>query len=119
MLLTAIIFINLAGLCYTLAVFAEKMQKILKRWHVVIFCLGLLFDTVGTTAMSKISGAVLFNFHGLTGLLAIFLMGIHTIWAIWVLYAKDNNLKIKFHKFSTIVWIIWLIPMLSGIILSV
>ena len=116
MLITAIIFINLAGLFYTLAVLAEKVQNILKRWHVVVFWLGLVFDSIGTTAMSKMVGGLQFNFHGVTGIFAIFLMFIHTIWATWVVQSEDIQLKVNFHKLSIIVWIIWLIPMISGML---
>ena len=54
------------------------------------------------------------NFHGLTGILAIALMLIHAIWAAVVLIKKNENMMSKFHKFSIVVWIIWLIPFISG-----
>lgn len=119
MLMIAVIFIGLACCSYTLAVFAEKNQNILKWWHVVVFWLGLVFDTIGTTAMSKIIGKFQADFHGITGLFAIFLMIIHTLWATWVLHSENNQLKINFHNFSIIVWLFWLIPMISGILFSI
>lgn len=116
MLFAAVIFISLACICYTIAVLAEKIQNILKRWHVIVFWLGLTFDTLGTASMSKIVGNIQANFHGITGLFAIILMIIHTLWATWVLQSSNDKLKVKFHKFSIVVWLIWLIPMISGII---
>jgi uncharacterized repeat protein (TIGR03987 family) len=120
MLLYAIIFINMAFVFYTIGVWSEKLQKKLKVWHVVIFWLGLVFDTLGTTMMGRIAGDIFqLNFHGITGALAILLMLFHVLWASFVLIRKDENMKIKFHKFSIIVWIVWLIPFLSGAIFGI
>ena len=116
-LILAIIFINLACIAYTVGVWAEKLKGRLKAWHAIVFWIGLTFDTIGTTEMSLLSGSLIkFNFHGMTGLLAILLMLFHAVWASWVLYKKDEKLIVKFHKFSVIVWIIWLVPMISGMV---
>ena len=116
-LLYAIIFINLACLTYTIGVWAEKIQGKLKKWHAIVFWLGLFFDTIGTTEMSLMSGSLIkFNFHGMTGLLAILLMLFHASWATLVLYRKNEKMILNFHRFSIVVWIIWLIPMVSGMV---
>jgi len=117
MLIYAIVFINIACLIYTIGVWSEKIQKKLKGWHVCVFWGGLIFDTLGTGAMGKIAGGIFqFNFHGITGMSAILLMLFHAIWATIVIVKDDENMKLKFNKFSIVVWIIWLIPMVSGII---
>ena len=119
MLLIAILFIFGACIFYTLGVWAEKIQKRLKIWHVVVFYLGLIFDTIGTGAMGELAGSLIqLNFHGLTGLLAILLMLFHAVWATVVMVRKDEAMILKFHKFSFAVWIIWLIPMVTGMILG-
>ncbi|WP_297424843.1 HsmA family protein [Clostridium sp.] len=119
MLIYAIVSITSAFIFYTIGVWSEKMQGKLKIWHLIIFYLGLFFDTLGTTIMSKIAaGGFQLNFHGITGLLAIFLMLFHALWATIVLIKNNENAKIKFHKFSILVWIIWLIPFISGAILG-
>lgn len=120
MLVYAIITISLALVFYTIGVWSEKIQGKLKKWHLIIFWIGLIFDTTGTTLMSKIakSGFQL-NFHGITGLLAIILMLFHAVWATVVLLQNNEKAKAKFHKFSIIVWIIWLIPYISGAIFGV
>jgi uncharacterized repeat protein (TIGR03987 family) len=117
MLVIAISFIFLACILYSLGVWAEKIQGRLKIWHMYVFWAGLLTDTIGTGAMGKMSGSLIrFNFHGITGMLAIVLMLLHAIWATIVLSQKNETLILKFHKFSFIVWIIWLVPMVTGMV---
>lgn len=117
MLISAIITITLALIFYTIGVWSEKAQGGLKKWHLAVFYIGLIFDTTGTTIMSKIaSGGFQLNFHGITGLLAIVLMLFHAIWATVVLLRNDAKAKANFHKLSIVVWIIWLIPFISGAI---
>ena len=119
-LIYAIIFINIACVLYTIGVWAEKFQHRLKWWHMLFFWSGFVCDTIGTTAMSLVSGALIkFNFHGMTGFTAILLMLFHAIWATFVLIKNDEKMILKFHRFSLVVWIIWLIPMVSGIIFGV
>jgi uncharacterized repeat protein (TIGR03987 family) len=115
MLLFAIIFINLALIFYTVGVLGEKKQRKLKKWHLYVFWAGLVFDTLGTTLMSKLANDEFsFNLHSITGLLAILLMFFHVLWASYVLAKNNEKLKINFHKFSLVVWMIWLIPFISG-----
>ncbi len=115
MLLAAIITITTALLLYSLGVWSERIQGTLKRWHLVIFFGGLVFDTTGTTIMSILAGeGFSINFHAVTGIIAIVLMLFHAVWAAIVLYKNDEKAKTNFHKFSLFVWIIWLIPFISG-----
>lgn len=117
MLVYAIISITSALIFYTIGVWSEKIQGGLKKWHLTIFWLGLIFDTLGTTLMSKIAdNGFEMNFHGITGLLAIVLMLFHAIWATIVLVRNNEKLKANFHKLSLVVWLIWLIPFISGAI---
>ena len=119
MLIIAISFIFAACIFYTLGVWSEKIQKRLMVWHTVVFWLGFVCDTIGTGAMGKLAGSIIqLNFHGLTGLLAILLMLFHAIWATIAIVRKNENQLLNFHKFSFVVWIIWLIPMVTGMILG-
>lgn len=116
-LILAITFIFSACFMYTIGVWAEKISKRLKVWHLFVFWLGFIFDTIGTGAMGQMAGSLIqFNFHGLTGLLAILLMLFHAIWATIVLVRKNEERIAQFHKFSFWVWIVWLIPMITGMI---
>ena len=119
MRMDAIIFINLAFGFYTVAVWSTRAQKGMRLWHLLLFWIGLVFDTLGTISMSMIAGNGLhLTFHALTGLLAILLMLFHTLWATRVLVKNDRELKLKFYKFSRTVWLIWLVPFVSGAILG-
>lgn len=116
-LIYAIVFINLACLFYSIGVWSERIKKRLEWWHVFFFYAGLTCDTIGTASMSILSGSLFkLNFHGITGNTAIFLMLFHAIWATIVLLKKNEKMILKFHRFSILVWIIWLIPMVSGMI---
>jgi uncharacterized repeat protein (TIGR03987 family) len=117
MLVIAIVFIVLALVLYTIGVWAERIQRRLSWWHTIFFWAGLTADTIGTTAMSILSGSMFaLTFHGITGNIAILLMGFHAIWATVVLVRKNEKMIYNFNRFSIMVWIIWLIPMISGMV---
>lgn len=120
-LIFAIITITLALIFYTIGVFGERKAGTLLKKHVIIFWLGLLCDTTGTTIMTAIAktgvseishGAQMM--HSITGVLAIVLMLFHAVWATWVLNKGNMGKKEAFHKFSIIVWAIWLVPYVLG-----
>ena len=119
MIVFAVTAITLALVFYTIGVWSEKVQRSLKKWHLAMFWTGFVFDTTGTTLMSKIAGSTFsINFHSMTGLLAILLMAVHAIWATSVLIKGGEVQKRSFHKFSILVWAIWLVPFVSGMIIG-
>ena len=111
--MTAVIVINFALVFYSIGVWSERLQGRLKAWHTVFFWLGLVCDTWGTGLMFESVGGMQYNLHGVSGVLAIILMFIHAIWATVVLVRKDEKMIANFHKFSLLVWFIWLIPYFS------
>ncbi|APT75845.1 membrane protein [Marinitoga sp. 1135] len=113
MLLGAIITIVLAFVFYTWGVFGEKIKGKLTGKFLSLFWIGFVFDTTGTTLMSMISTNPQ-PFHKITGMAAIILMLIHALWGSLVYFKKDEKWIKNFHKFSLFVWLIWLIPFLSG-----
>ena len=118
LLLIAIISMFLALGLYSVGVWSEKIAGWLKPWHLACFVAGFIFDTTGTTIMSKIAGQFQLNMHGITGVAAIFLMLAHALWAWLVLWKKQDALRASFHKFSLAVWTIWLVPFVSGMIMA-
>ena len=113
----AIVFINLACLFYTIGVWAERLRRRLKWWHVLFFYTGLICDTIGIASMGIISGSLFkLTFHGITGNTAILLMLFYAVWATIVLLKKNEKMILKFHRFSIFVWAVWLVPMITGMI---
>ena len=110
------IIISLALVFYSVGVWSERFAGRLKTWHLVFFWLGLLCDTWGTGLMFEMAGGLSYDLHGLTGMLAISLMFIHAVWATVVLLRKNEKLIVNFHKFSVVVWVIWLIPYFSPMV---
>ena len=115
---TAVIVINLALLFYSIGVWSERLQGRLKIWHTAFFWLGLVCDTWGTGMMFDFVGGMSYDIHGISGLLAIILMFVHAIWATIVLLRKDEKMILSFHKFSIFVWLVWLIPYFSPMVVG-
>jgi len=117
MLFAAISAITLALVFYSIGVWGEKLGGVLKKWHITVFWAGFVCDTAGTTLMGKIAnGGFQLNFHGLTGLAAIILMLVHAVWATAVIAKGSDEAKRSFHKFSIFVWLVWLVPYISGMV---
>ena len=116
--LLSLILITLALVFYTIGVWSERLAGRLKPWHLIFFWGGFVFDTIGTGIMLELAGGLTFDIHGVTGVIAILLMLIHAIWASVVLLRKDEGAIVNFHKFSLVVWLIWLVPYFSGFFLS-
>lgn len=113
------ILISLALVFYTIGVWSERFAGRLKGWHLIFFWGGLVFDTVGTGMMMESAGGLTFDIHGVTGVLAILLMFVHAAWASMVLIRKDEKAIANFHKFSVLVWVIWLVPYFTGFFVSI
>lgn len=62
---------------------AERIVRHLKPWHVITFWIGFSFDVAGTLMMHKMAEGRcdLLDMHTLTGQLALWLMLAHVIWA--------------------------------------
>jgi uncharacterized repeat protein (TIGR03987 family) len=117
MLHFAIITITLALCWYSTAVWAERISGRLKKWHVVFFWIGFLSDATGTITMTILSKGYLIDIHGISGPVALLLMLIHASWATVVIKRRNEKLITSFHKFSMFVWMIWLIPYITGVIM--
>jgi uncharacterized repeat protein (TIGR03987 family) len=112
------IAITLALVFYSIGVWSERLVGRLKVWHLAFFWLGLVCDTWGTGMMFEAAGGMVFDVHGATGLVAIVLMLIHAVWATIVLVRKDERWINSFHRFSVVVWLIWLVPYFSPMFLG-
>lgn len=86
----------------------------------MFFLLGLLADTVGTALMEHIARLTHLHdeVHTITGVIAILLMLVHAMWAIWTYTKGSPKAKAHFNRLSIIVWCIWLIPYFIGVYLG-
>jgi uncharacterized repeat protein (TIGR03987 family) len=116
---SASIVITLALVFYSIGVWSERLAGRLKPWHLVFFWLGLACDTLGTGMMLDFAGGLTADVHGVTGVIAILLMLVHAIWATIVLARRDERLITTFHRFSVVVWAIWLIPYFSPMFVAI
>ncbi len=117
MLQTATVLITLALVFYTAGVWAERISRYLRPWHVVAFWMGLAFDAAGTYAMDLLEpGVEWLSVHTITGQIAIWLMFGHAVWATRVVRKGTEESRTRFHRFSVTVWVIWLVPYIGGMI---
>jgi uncharacterized repeat protein (TIGR03987 family) len=56
--------------------------------------------------------------HTLTGQAALWLMLAHAIWASFVVSKGSEKAHKGFHRYSTIVWLAWLVPYFGGMFLA-
>jgi uncharacterized repeat protein (TIGR03987 family) len=115
------IVMSLAFLFYTAGVWSERAQRDLRGWHVALFWLGLVCDGSATelmrqlTAIGERAGIV----HTVTGFTAIGLMAVHALWATWVLVRGSQAAREGFHRYSVVVWAIWLLPYVGGMVAGI
>jgi len=58
------------------------------------------------------------NPHTLTGQIALWLMLAHAIWATIVVRKDLQRLRLKFHRYSLFVWLVWLVPYFGGMFMG-
>lgn len=115
------IVMSLAFVFYTAGVFGERAARDLRPLHVVLFWAGFACDATATelmrmlTAAGEHAGVI----HTVTGVAAIVLMGVHAMWATFVLLRGTTQARRGFHRYSIVVWGIWLLPYLGGMIAGI
>lgn len=112
---------TLAFVFYTLGVWAERLARNLRAWHVVALWMGLGFDAYGTWLMEqmRIAGQSSGLVHAVSGAAAFGLMAVHAAWASWVLARGSEEARAGFHRYSLVVWLIWLIPYFGGMLAGI
>jgi len=114
------VLITLALVFYSVGVWCERIARYLKNWHAGAFWLGFLFDTSGTWEMHRMARGPfdLRDSHTLTGQIALWLMFTHAIWATVVIRKGSEKARKGFHRYSLIVWLVWLVPYFGGMYLA-
>lgn len=115
-LIVSIVLITIALFFYSVGVWAERIARYLKPWHVIAFWIGFTFDVSGTLAMHFMASGPfsLSEPHTLTGQIALWLMFFHALWAAQVVKKGNEKMLTTFHRFSIFVWMVWLIPYFGG-----
>lgn len=99
---------------YSVGVWSERLARRLRPWHLAMFWLGCACDTTGTDLMERLVGSIRLDFHGATGAVALALMLAHAVWATVVLARRNERAIAVFHRISVVVWVVWLVPFMSG-----
>lgn len=118
-LIVPAIVMSLAFVFYTAGVWTERRARQLRREHVALFWLGIVCDSAATEMMFRMiveQAAVRDWSHTLTGGAALLLMAGHAVWATFTLARGSDTARRRFHRYSIIVWAIWLVPYLGGML---
>jgi uncharacterized repeat protein (TIGR03987 family) len=118
MLMQAVIWMNLALVFYTWAVFSGRKQG-LHRKHLIIFGIGLVCDYLGTHQMNLFARTYGNppEWHTITGIASLVGMGFHFILALIASLAKKAEAANRvFHRVSLSIYTCWLIAFFSGAI---
>ena len=118
MLLQAVIWMMLALLFYTWAVFSGRRQGLHRR-HLVIFGIGLACDFLGTHQMNLYAAAFgkAPEWHNLSGTASLAGMGFHFLLALAAsLTHRAEAVNRVFHRVSLTIYSCWLVAFFSGAI---
>lgn len=119
MIVAAVVLITAALVLYSVGVWSERLAGVLRGRHVAFFAAGFACDAAGTVTMGRITGfrsghPGLIAVMEWSGLVALVLMGIHLAWASLVLLRGSERARHTFHRFSLLVWCLWLVPYVTG-----
>ncbi len=119
-LIVAICVISAALLFYSIGVWVEHVRGRLKFWHIGLILSGLVCNAIGVGLMKSIAQLNGTNdeLHTLLGVLTIFIIMVHAMWAIWVLVVRSPKAYLYYNRLSIFLWCIWLIPFFFEIYLS-
>lgn len=118
MLMQAVIWMNLALIFYSWAVFSGRKQG-LHRKHLIIFGIGLLCDYLGTDQMNLFARTYgkAPEWHNITGIASLAGMAFHFLLALAASLAnRAEAVNRLFHRVSLTIYSCWLIAFFSGAI---
>jgi uncharacterized repeat protein (TIGR03987 family) len=121
MLLQAVIYMNLALIFYTWAVFSARRRG-LHRKHLLIFGVGLVCDYIGTHLMLRYGRAegIMPDWHIVVGIASLAGMAFHFLLAfIAAMVRRAEAVNRLFHRVSLIIYSSWLIAFCSGAVAGI
>lgn len=111
------VLMTLALVFYSTGVWSERAVRYLRPWHVAAFWSGLVADASGTYLMNQLARTMEPTLvHSVTGTAALSLMLAHAVWATWVVARDAKPARLAFSRYSVLVWGVWLVPYLGGVI---
>jgi uncharacterized repeat protein (TIGR03987 family) len=118
MLARAVIWMMLALIFYTWAVFSGRRQG-LHRKHLVIFGIGLVCDFFGTHQMNLFAAVYgkAPEWHNISGIASLSGMAFHFLLALIAsLTNRAEAVNLVFHRVSLTIYSCWLLAFCSGAI---
>lgn len=116
MLVKAVIWMTLALVFYTWAVFSGRREG-LRAKHLIIFGIGLFCDYLGTRQMNVYARAFgkAPEWHNLTGIASLAGMAFHFLLALLATLARRADaMNHLFHRVSLGIYSCWLVAFFSG-----
>ena len=110
-----IVFISLALLFYSWAVWGAYIERELCALFVWLFMAGFVCDLIGTSLMAARTPEFHLTIHTLLGIMALLIMAAHGAWACQALYRPQASEL--FHRWSVWAYILWMIAFVTGGIL--
>jgi len=114
----AIVCMMTALVSYTVAIWSERLGGRLRTWHAAVLWVGLATDLTGTGLMIRLAGGFHLSLHTTSGFVGLLLIALQTVWATRVVLAADELAHRRFHRYAVFVWLLWLVPFVSGVLLA-
>ncbi len=117
--LAGIIIVQVALLCYSIAIISEQRKRTVTRVILAFLTLGVLFDITATFFMILGSSRGLFTLHGILGYSSLIGMLIDAI-LIWRFFRKNEiNHKVTdgIHWYSLAAYLWWITAYITGALL--
>jgi uncharacterized repeat protein (TIGR03987 family) len=116
MLMVGVIYMNLALLFYTYAVFNGRKEGLHLK-HLLVFGIGLFSDFLGTHQMNLYAAATgpAPEWHNIFGVTSLAGMGFHFLLALAAtLMKRGDRINRTFHRVSLTIYTLWVIAFISG-----
>lgn len=111
---------------YTLGVIGERKSKSINKVNIILFWLGFICISIGIYFISGIVQSSIEStdiatsmLQSLVSMISVFIMLFHCVWGSWALIRNNESQQKIFHKYSLIIWIVWLVPYLISIMLAI
>ena len=105
-----------ALILYSVAVLAAFFAKRVKRWHVVLLWLGVLFDMLATGMMALQIGGFAADLHTALALAVWAGMVAVSAFATWALVKDDGALSRTVARWSLLPWLLWVAVLVWGMV---